>query len=121
MAKPHHHLSDDQKKELMVKIVSQAWVDPDFKKRLFSHPRAVLTEMNFPFPANKEVRIVEEGQKYKSDENIVTLIFPKHPHGYKNMSEKELKTAAGHCTSKLSEKELAALSGGVEIAFGFTL
>lgn len=80
---------------MLINIITRAWKDPDFKKLLFSNPKAALREMHFPIPENFGVRIVEEGQDYPEDKNTLTIVLPKHPTDAHKLSEKELAVMAG--------------------------
>jgi hypothetical protein len=88
--------NQNAKKELMNKIITRAWKDPQFKKQLFANPKAALKEMHYPLPENMQIRVVEEGQKYnKDDKNVLTIILPKQPEDAHKLSEKELANLAG--------------------------
>jgi hypothetical protein len=87
--------SDEVRKELIVKVITRAWKDPEFKKQLLANPGAALTEMHVPIPEGKQVRVYEEGQHYSKDDKFFTIILPKHPTEAHKMSEKELANVAG--------------------------
>jgi hypothetical protein len=102
----HQNQSYDARKEVVIKVIHRAWKDPEFKKQLLSNPKAALREMHFPLPKNKEIRVVEEGQSYSKDKNILTIILPKHPVDVNMLSERELSVMAGGI--------LGGLGGGVD-------
>lgn len=88
-------LTNEEIKELGTKLIARCWKDPEFKKLLFSNPKAALKELHISFEEAKELRVVEEGQNYVKDERIVTIVLPKAPQDAHKMSEKELEVMAG--------------------------
>lgn len=57
------------------KIVAEAWADPQFKQRLLSNPRAVLTERGIALDDDVEIRVVE------SESPVRCLWLPPKPVG----------------------------------------
>lgn len=113
MAGKQKQLTEEQKKEFATKLIARAWKDPQFKKLLLSNPKAALKELHIPFDANKEIRVVEEGQKYSKDENIVTIVLPKLPVEATKMSEKELAAMAGGTAMMAGGAQLGEFGVGV--------
>jgi hypothetical protein len=92
-------LNPEIRKEIFIKVVSRAWKDPEFKKRLLANPKTALKEMHLPIPENIEIKVVEEEKKMaRDDKNIFTIVIPQQPVD----------------VHKLSENDLAALAGGYE-------
>jgi hypothetical protein len=88
----------DPRKELIAKIITRAWKDPEFKKQLLTKPKVALREMHFPFPENVKLRIVEEGEEERyanDDKNILTILLPKQPIDSHKLSDQELSSLAG--------------------------
>jgi hypothetical protein len=77
-------------KNLRDKIISRAWKDPVFKKKLETDPAAALKEMGYALPSNVKVRFMEDNA------NTMTFILPAPPQNIAGMSEGDLeKLAAG--------------------------
>ena len=78
-------------------IARKAWSDPDFKQRLLSNPRAVISEElsnikeGVSIPENVDVKVVEE----KPDE--IYMVLPVNPEEVtgKPLSEEDLERIAG--------------------------
>ena len=78
-------------------IARKAWSDPDFKQRLLSNPRAVISEElsnikeGVSIPENVDVKVVEE----KPDE--IYMVLPVNPEQVtgKALSEEDLERIAG--------------------------
>ena len=66
-------------------IVAKAWIDPQFKTKLLSHPEQVLREHGLAH-GNLKYRIIE------AHKNEICLVLPAKPEG--NMSEAELRNIA---------------------------
>jgi hypothetical protein len=61
--------SDDQEKRY-AKLIARAWLDPAFKERLMTTPRAVLREQGIDLPPDVEVQVVED------TENLLHVRLP---------------------------------------------
>ena len=61
------------KQKEWAKVVAQAWVDEEFKKRLLADPSAVLKSFGIECPAGVKVNIIET----KEDE--ITIPLPAMP------------------------------------------
>lgn len=78
-------------------IARKAWSDPDFKQRLLSNPRAVISEElsnikeGVSIPENVDVKVVEE----KPDE--IYMVLPVNPEEVtgRPLSEEDLERIAG--------------------------
>jgi hypothetical protein len=55
------------------KVISKAWNDPAFKKRLLNEPQKVLRENGIELPSGKELKITETTDK------IIYLNLPADP------------------------------------------
>ncbi len=74
----------DKQKE-WAKVVAQAWVDEEFKKKLIADPKAVLEEYGIEFPPDVKVNMLE------STQNEVNIALPLRPEGLTGSVE-ELQT-----------------------------
>ncbi len=63
------------KEKEWAKVIAQAWVDEEFKKKLLADPKAVLKEEGIEFPENLKLTL-SEGNR---DELHLTL--PPRPEG----------------------------------------
>jgi hypothetical protein len=68
-------------------VVTQAWQDEGFKRRLVADPRAVLQEQGLPLPDGKAVRMVEDTAE------TAHLVLPTKPAG--GLSDEQLARLAG--------------------------
>ncbi len=65
----------DKQKE-WAKVVAQAWVDEEFKKKLIADPKAVLEEYGSEFPPDVKVNMLE------ANPNEVNIPLPLRPEGF---------------------------------------
>jgi len=70
------------------KIVSKAWSDENFKKRLISDPAAVLRESGLEVPPGVEVKVVENTDK------LLHLTLPPKASSHE-LSETDISIIAG--------------------------
>src|SRR6476646_6537542 len=82
-------MNSDETSNPWVQIVSKAWQDDGFKKRLLANPSAVLTERGLEVPGGVQIRVVED------TDQILHLTLPAKPRG-----------------GELSDAELAGVAGG---------
>ncbi len=76
------------------KVITKAWKDASFKKKLQTNPRQALEEIGMNIPANVNVKVVEDTN------SSYTFVLPVSPASAKNLSEMELDAVAGvsgHC------------------------
>jgi Nitrile hydratase, alpha chain len=69
-------------------IVTKAWQDDAFKKRLLANPTAVLKEQGLEVSAGVQVRVVE------NTDQVIHLTLPAKPREGE-LSEDELENVAG--------------------------
>ena len=69
-------------------VVTQAWQDEGFKRRLVADPRAVLQEQGLPLPDGKAVRVVED-----TADTVHLVLPPKPAEG--ELSDEQLEQVAG--------------------------
>ena len=62
----------EERKEY-AKIIAQAWVDEEFKKRLLDNPATVLKENGIEIPEGMTVKVVER------KENEIQILLPAKP------------------------------------------
>jgi len=83
------------RRDLEIKLITRAWKDEAFARELRSNPKAVFErEVGSKLPGDVEVKVVEETEK------TIYLVLPEKP-----------QAAQG----ELSEEQLAAAAGGIEI------
>jgi hypothetical protein len=75
-------------KNLRDKIISKAWKDPVFKKKLQTDPATALKEMGYELPKNVKVRFMEDNA------NAMTFVLPAPPQNITEMSEGDLERLA---------------------------
>ncbi len=73
------------------KVIAQAWVDEEFKKRLLADSATVLKESGIEVPEGMTVRFVEEEPK----ENEIIVPLPPRPHETADLSDDDLHEVAG--------------------------
>ncbi len=84
-----HYSKQEEMKRKWAEIVTRAWSDPTFKKRLLANPDQVLKENGIAIP-NMHFEITEDTK------NKIYLSLPQPPR--QNLSEEDLKnlSAAGN-------------------------
>lgn len=75
---------ENQKK--WAQIVAKAWIDPQFKSKLLSHPETILEEHGITFQKNMKCKVIE------AHKNEICFVLPVKPEG--NLSETELRNIA---------------------------
>jgi len=101
-------------------IARKAWSDPDFKQRLLSDPRAVISEElsnikeGVSIPENVKVKVVEE----KPDE--IYLVLPVNPEDVtgRPLTEEDLDRIAGGESVSASTVTAAAYLDVVQVVQG---
>lgn len=69
-------------------LVSKAWSDEAFKKRLLAQPSAVVKEAGIQVPAGVDLRVVEDTDR------LVHLILPSTPSAEGELSDMDLEHVA---------------------------
>jgi len=62
----------DMMRRELGKVIATAWMDPEFKSRLLTNPRAVLAEVGLTPPPQLEIRVVEN----TAQKSYITLPAP---------------------------------------------
>lgn len=70
-------------------LFASCWKDDALKARFMADPAAVLAEHEIPVPEGLEVKVVENAH------DCVHITMPARPAEYQNLSDDELRTAAG--------------------------
>ncbi len=91
----------EERKEY-AKIIAQAWVDEEFKKRLIEDPATVLNENGIEIPEGMTVRFVE------GKENEILVPMPEKPDSFTGS------------LGELAEWQLESISGGLWVMPGDT-
>ncbi len=73
----------------LAKLFAACWRDDALKARFLSDPKTVLAEYGMPVPDGMKVKIVENGDSH------VHITLPAPPAGHANLSDDELRNAAG--------------------------
>jgi Nitrile hydratase, alpha chain len=78
-----------QRDIFVARIVTRAWKDPAYMKRLLEDPKAVLAdELGMAIPENVEVRVLEETQ------NVRYLAIPYKRENFQDVTDEELAAAS---------------------------
>jgi len=92
--------SQGTRRDLELKLIKRAWQDEKFAQELRSNPKAVFErEVGSQLPANVNVKVVEETAE------TIYLVLPEKP---------------GAGASELSEQQLNAVAGGIEICAAYS-
>lgn len=75
-------------------VVSKAWSDPNFKKRLMSNPRETLQAAGIKVPPGIRISIVEN-----TDDNV-TIVLPRKPSGELSDAQLDQISAGGGRTGR---------------------
>jgi hypothetical protein len=77
--------------KMFAKIISRAWSDEGFKKRLLGDPKGVAAEYGFKIPPGLDVKVVE------NTPDVTHVILPLRP-----------------AAAVLSDEQLEAIAGGIK-------
>lgn len=76
--------------KIWIQVLTRAWKDPEFKKKLLANPKAVFRELGYELPANENL-VIHENTK-----NTHHFVLPPQPAQARELSDMELqKLAAG--------------------------
>jgi hypothetical protein len=78
-----------EQRNAMAELFAACWKDEALKARFMSDPKAVLAERGIDVPDNMNVNVVE------NNDNTVHITMPNAPTGEINLSDAELRFAAG--------------------------
>ncbi|MFC1835033.1 NHLP leader peptide family RiPP precursor [Thermodesulfobacteriota bacterium] len=83
-----------EERKQYAKIIAKAWIDEEFKKRLFDDPATVLKESGIDTPERMTVKFVE------GKENEILLPIPSRPPESAELSDEDLEKVAGGLTRR---------------------
>jgi len=78
-----------EKKNQLASLFAACWKDEALKARFMSDPKAVLAEHGMEVPDGMDVKVVENA------DNCVHITMPAPPSGHMELSDEELRNAAG--------------------------
>jgi hypothetical protein len=78
-----------EERNKLAELFAACWKDEALKARFMTDPKAVLAEHGMDVPANIDVNVVE------NSDNTVHITMPMAPAGAANLSDEELRNAAG--------------------------
>ena len=78
-----------EQRNALAEIFAACWKDEALKARFMSDPKAVLAERGIDVPDNMNVNVVE------NSDNTVHITMPNEPTGAMDLSDEELRVAAG--------------------------
>lgn len=58
-------MDQDQRTRIVQRLIAKAWMDQDFKKRLFAEPATVMAEEGLEVPDGVEIRVKEDTDKVR--------------------------------------------------------
>jgi len=77
--------------DAMGKVIAKAWDDEDYKERLKSDPKSVLSEAGVELEQDVEIHVVEDSDDHRH------LVIPPRP-GEGELSDESLEKVAGGTT-----------------------
>ena len=78
-----------EEKNTLAQLFAACWKDEALKARFMSDPKAVLAEYGMSVPDGMDVKVIENGDSH------VHITLPAPPEGHINLSDDELRRAAG--------------------------
>ena len=78
-----------EERNQLAELFAACWKDDALKQRFMSDPKAVLAEYDMPVPDGMDVKVVENA------DNTVHITMPVAPDGHLELSDEELRAAAG--------------------------
>ena len=78
-----------EERNQLAELFAACWKDEALKARFMSDPKAVLAEHGMDVPANMNVNVVE------NSDNTVHITMPMAPAGAGELSDEDLRNAAG--------------------------
>ena len=80
-----------EQKIALAQLFAKCWKDEALKARFMADPKAVLKEHGLDAPDNMDVKVVE------NTDTTVHITLPAPPAGHNDLSDDELRNAAGGC------------------------
>ena len=78
-----------EQKNALAQLFAACWKDEALKARFMADPKAVLKEHGLDVPDGMDVKVVENA------DDCVHITLPAPPTGHKDLSDDELRNAAG--------------------------
>ena len=78
-----------ESKDQLAEVFAACWKDEALKARFMADPKAVLAEYGLLVPEGMDVKVVE------NTDDTVHVTLPAPPAGHANLSDDELRNAAG--------------------------
>ena len=78
-----------EQRNQLTSLFAACWKDEALKQRFMADPKAVLAEYGMDVPDGIDVNIVE------NTDNTVHITMPATPSGHQDLSDDELRNAAG--------------------------
>jgi len=78
-----------EQKNVLAELFAACWKDEALKARLLSDPKVVMKEFNLDVPDGMDVKVVENA------DDCAHIILPVPPDGHGDLSDEELRNAAG--------------------------
>ena len=78
-----------EQKNALARLFAACWKDEAFKARFVADPKAGLAEYDMPVPDGIDVKVVENA------DDCVHITLPAPPAGHHELSDDELRNAAG--------------------------
>ena len=78
-----------EQKNALAQLFAKCWKDEALKARFMADPKAVLKEHGLDVPEGMDVKVVENA------DDCVHITIPAPPVGHMDLSDDELKDAAG--------------------------
>jgi len=61
--------------DLVQRVLTESWLDPEFREKLMRDPRAALTDLGFDAPADVDIKVVTQSNRE------LTLLAAENPAG----------------------------------------
>ena len=78
-----------EQRNQLADLFAACWKDEALKQRFMADPKAVLAEHGMTVPEDVEIKVVENA------DNCVHITMPATPSGTMDLSDDELRSAAG--------------------------
>ena len=78
-----------EQKNALARLFAKCWKDEALKARFMTDPKAVLKEHGLDVPDGIDVKVVE------NEDDCVHITLPAPPDGHMDLSDDELRIAAG--------------------------
>ena len=89
-----------EERNKLAELFAACWKDDAVKQRFMSDPKAVLSEYGMDVPDGMNVNVVENA------DNTVHITMPAPPSGHQDLSDDELRDAAGGVAAAAGQPSL---------------